>query len=29
MIPKNHERFSDELQDELPLKRIWALVLEE
>ena len=29
MILKNHERFSDELKAELPLKRVWALVLEE
>lgn len=28
-ILKNYDRFSDELQAELPLKRIWALVLEE
>jgi len=28
-ILKNHEKFPDELQAELPLKRIWALVLEE
>lgn len=28
-ILKNHDRFPDELQAELPLKRIWALVLED
>jgi restriction system protein len=28
-ILKNHEKFPDELQADLPLKRIWALVLEE
>lgn len=28
-ILKNHERLPDELQAELPLKRIWALVLED
>ncbi len=28
-IFKNYDRFSDQLQAELPLKRIWALVLEE
>jgi restriction system protein len=28
-ILKNHEKFTDELQAELPLKRLWALVLEE
>lgn len=28
-ILKNYDRFSEELQAELPLKRIWALVLEE
>jgi restriction system protein len=28
-ILKNHDRFPDELQAELQLKRIWALVLEE
>jgi restriction system protein len=29
MILKNHDRFPDELKAELPLKRIWALVLED
>jgi restriction system protein len=29
MILKNHDKFPDELKAELPLKRIWALVLEE
>jgi restriction system protein len=29
MILKNHDEFPDELKAELPLKRIWALVLEE
>jgi restriction system protein len=29
MILKNHGRFSDDLKAELPLKRVWALVLEE
>lgn len=29
MILKNHDKFSDDLKAELPLKRIWALVLEE
>ncbi len=29
MILKNHDKFSDELKAELPLKRVWALVLEE
>jgi restriction system protein len=29
MILRNHDRFPDELKAELPLKRIWALVLEE
>jgi restriction system protein len=28
-ILKNHDKFSDELQTELPVKRIWALVLED
>jgi restriction system protein len=28
-ILRNYDRFSDELQAELPLKRIWALVLED
>jgi len=28
-ILKNHEKFPDDLQAEFPLKRIWALVLEE
>ncbi len=28
-IFKNYDKFSDQLQAELPLKRIWALVLEE
>jgi restriction system protein len=28
-ILKNNEKFSDDLQAELPLKRIWALVLED
>jgi restriction system protein len=29
MILKNHDKFSDDLKAELPLKRVWALVLEE
>jgi restriction system protein len=29
MILKNHDKFADELKAELPLKRVWALVLEE
>ena len=28
-IFKNYDKLSDQLQAELPLKRIWALVLEE
>ena len=28
-IFKNYEKFDDELKAELPLKRIWGLVLEE
>ena len=28
-ILRNYERLSKELQTELPLKRLWALVLEE
>jgi restriction system protein len=29
MIQKNHDKISDDLKAELPLKRVWALVLEE
>jgi hypothetical protein len=29
MILKNHDKFPDELKADLPLKRIWALVLGE
>ncbi len=29
MVLKSHDKFSDELKAELPLKRVWALVLEE
>lgn len=29
MIMKNYDRFPDDLKAELPLKRVWALVLEE
>lgn len=29
MILKNHDKFSDELKAELPLKRVWALVLDD
>lgn len=29
MILKNHDKFPDDLKADLPLKRIWALVLEE
>ncbi len=29
MILKNHDKFSDDLKADLPLKRVWALVLEE
>lgn len=29
VILKNHDKFSDDLKAELPLKRVWALVLEE
>ena len=28
-ILRNYERLPEELQNELPLKRIWALVIEE
>ncbi len=28
-IFKNYDRFPEELQSELPLKRIWVLVIEE
>jgi restriction system protein len=28
-IVKNYDKFSSDLQAELPLKRVWALVLEE
>jgi restriction system protein len=29
MILRNHDKFSDDLKAELPLKRVWALVLED
>lgn len=28
-VLKNYEKFSEDLQAELPLKRVWALVIEE
>lgn len=28
-LSKNHDNLSDSLQAELPLKKIWALVVEE